>query len=75
MSPGLNPKDFVRYASLGLEPVIALALCLVAGIYIDRWQGGGGTWVVAGAVVGFVASIYRLVRLTRHHFRGGKDRR
>ena len=60
----------LRYAGLGIELAAAVALGALAGQWLDKKAGTGGIFTVVGALLGFGATLYSLIRTLRDP--GGK---
>jgi hypothetical protein len=61
----------LRYAGLGLQLAVTLVLGVLAGQWLDRKAGTDGVFAIVGALVGFAATLYSLIRqLGRSNDRG-----
>ncbi len=69
MAGRMNVSELLRYSTVGLEFIVVFGLGVAAGAYADRKTGGGTTWTLVGAIVGFAAGMYRLVRVARQYRR------
>jgi hypothetical protein len=68
----LNPW---RYASAGIEFIVTFGLLLGAGLMVDRWiRDTVPVFTLVGAVAGFAAGLWRLIRVGRDMQRLGKDK-
>ena len=56
----------LQYAGLGVQLAAALVLCALGGQWLDRKVGTDGVFTIAGAFLGFGATMYWLIgQLTR----------
>lgn len=55
----------LRYAGAGIELAAAVGLGALAGQWVDRKTGAAGIFTIVGAMLGFGASLYALVRALR----------
>jgi F0F1-type ATP synthase assembly protein I len=63
MSQPRDPRsDVIRYVSVGVEFITIFVALLAGGIWLDAQYGPRPAWTVTGAVVGFAAGLYRLIR-------------
>jgi F0F1-type ATP synthase assembly protein I len=63
MSKPQDPREMLRYTSVGMEFIAAFAMGLVVGYWADwRWDTSP-LWTLVGSAVGFAAGIYRIVRV------------
>jgi len=64
-----KPKTFwpqmARFWSLGLELALAIAIGILAGIYLDRRAGTLPLFTVSGLLFGIILGFYNLFRTTR----------
>jgi uncharacterized membrane protein YccC len=52
----------MRYAGLGIQLCVSVAVFVLAGQWLDRRLGTGGICTIVGAFVGFGGTMYWLVR-------------
>ena len=76
MAAGPDFRTAMKYATAGIEFVVAFGLGAAGGVYLDRWAGGGTLWPLAGAALGFAVGMGNMVRMAKQFRRdaGGKDR-
>ena len=57
-----EPNELWKYATLGIEFIAAVAICVFVGLWIDRLRHSRGPWfTLIGLAVGFAAGLYRLI--------------
>lgn len=56
---GIDPEA-MRYASIGIEFVVIFGVFVAAGVLADRKWTGSVMFTIAGAMIGFLAAMYRL---------------
>lgn len=66
-------SDYVRYAGLGLQFGVTVALLSLGGYALDRWAGTSPLFLLVGVGLGFAGG---LISLLRHvpAARGGRGR-
>lgn len=66
MSQGLDPNDFKEYSAIGLgwSIGITLVVCILGGVFLDRWLGWTPWLTLIGVVVGLISAGYLLYELT-----------
>jgi len=69
---GSNRGAALRYAGLGIELAASVTLGAFAGQWADRKTGARGIFTIAGALLGFGATMYSLIRGLRS---SGQDRK
>ena len=52
----------LRYAGAGVELAAAVGIGVLAGQWVDRKAGTAGIFTIVGAMLGFGASLYALIR-------------
>lgn len=71
-----SSQDWLRYISVGTEFAVAFGAPVAVGVLVDRWRGTMPAFTLVGAVVGFAAAIYQMVRLNqRLQARGRQGRK
>jgi F0F1-type ATP synthase assembly protein I len=55
----------LRFAGVGIEIAAAVGLGALAGQWLDRKTGTAGIFTIVGAMLGFGASLYALIRALR----------
>lgn len=66
MNQDQRRQDMMRLAmTAGLEFIITVGLLIGAGMFLDRRLGTRIWFTILGAVLGFAAALYRLVRQAR----------
>ena len=58
-------QDWPRYVSVGVDFAAAFGAPLVGGLLLDRWLETTPVLTLIGALVGFMAAIYQMVRLNQ----------
>jgi F0F1-type ATP synthase assembly protein I len=69
MAGRTNPPNLLRYSTVGIEFIAAFGIGVAVGAYADYRTGGGRTWTLVGAAVGFAAGLYRLISVARQYRR------
>ncbi len=66
MSQGLDPKDFKQYSAIGLgwSIGVSLVVCILGGVFLDRWLGTTPWLSLIGVVLGLMSAGYLLYELT-----------
>ena len=66
MSQGLDPKDFKQYSAIGLgwSIGVTLVVCILGGVFLDRWLGTTPWLTLIGVVLGLISAGYLLYELT-----------
>ena len=64
----------MRFATVGMEFVMTIALLTGGGLLLDRWLGTRAAFTMLGAFCGFAAATYRLVRQARSIGRSSENR-
>jgi ATP synthase protein I len=66
VSQGLDPKDLKQYSAIGLGWSIgaSLVVCILGGVFLDRWLGTTPWLTLIGVVLGLVSAGYLLYELT-----------
>lgn len=59
---GSNLGGPLRYAGLGIELAVTVALGALAGQWADRKTGAPGVFTMVGALLGFGVTMYSLIR-------------
>jgi F0F1-type ATP synthase assembly protein I len=72
MSADRRFPGWVRYSSVGLELVGAIAGLAFVGAWIDRRFGTQPWGILGGVVIGLVGGLYNLVRESLEAVREGK---
>lgn len=62
--PGLGEQgfDYARYAGLGLQFGVTVALLALGGYALDRWAGTLPLFLLVGVALGFAGGLISLVR-------------
>jgi|SoiMethySBSTD1v2_1073268.scaffolds.fasta_scaffold4192496_1 ATP synthase protein I len=58
-----------RMAGVGIEFVVAIALCAGVGYAIDRWRGSSPWGVLIGLALGFAVGLRSLIRVAKRSFK------
>ena len=66
MSQGLDPNDLKPYSAIGLgwSIGVSLVVCILGGVFLDRWLGTTPWLTLIGVVLGLVSAGYLLYELT-----------
>ncbi len=66
VSQGLDPKDFKQYSAIGLGWSIgaSLVVCILGGVFLDKWLGTTPWLTLIGVALGLVSAGYLLYELT-----------
>ncbi len=72
MAAPQDPRQLLRYSTLGIEFVAVFGLGVAGGMYVDRHSGGGIVYTLIGAAAGFAAGLYLVVRAAREYIRSEK---
>jgi hypothetical protein len=60
-----RPAGPLRYAGAGIEIAAAVGLGALAGQWLDKKTGAAGIFTIVGAMLGFGAALYALIRTLR----------
>jgi hypothetical protein len=63
------PPEAMRYATVGVEFTVIFGFFVGLGILADRRWTGGWIFTVVGAMAGFLAGMYRLVKVGREYMK------
>jgi len=74
MASGPDFRTAMRYATAGIEVLVAFGLCAAGGVCLDRRLGGQTLWPIVGGAVGFAVGMWNLIRIAKQ-FRGNTDRK
>ncbi len=66
VSQGLDPKDFKQYSAIGLgwSIGVSLVVCILGGVFLDKWLGTTPWLTLTGVVLGLISAGYLLYELT-----------
>jgi F0F1-type ATP synthase assembly protein I len=62
--PGLSEQgsEYARYAGLGLQFGVTVALLALGGWALDRWAGSSPLFLLVGVALGFAGGLISLIR-------------
>lgn len=60
--PRVDFREAGAHLSLALEPGLSMAICIVAGVLLDRWLDTTPWLMIAGLVLGMISMFSQLVR-------------
>jgi len=56
------PSPSLRYAGLGIQLAVTILAGVLLGRWVDRRVGTDGIFTILGALLGFGATLYSLIR-------------
>ena len=65
----------LRYAGLGIQLAVTILICVLLGQWVDRKAGTDGVFTILGALLGFGATLYSLIRELSRRDQQDKDGR
>jgi len=68
------PKSPLRYAAIGTEFTVTVALLAAGGLWLDRRLDTTPGFTLAGLVIGFSTALIRLIRQVRAAQREQEDK-
>lgn len=74
MATGPDFRTAMKYATVGIEFLVAFGLCAAGGVYLDRRLGGGTLWPLVGGAVGFAFGMWNMIRMAKQ-YRKDTDRK
>lgn len=74
MGTGPDFRMAMKYATAGIEFIVAFGLCAAGGVYLDRWLGDGTLWPLVGGAAGFAFGTWNMIRMAKQYSRNA-DRR
>lgn len=67
-----GPNPF-RYAGFGIQLAASIVLFMLLGFWLDRKLGTGGVLAIIGALLGFGAALYSMLRQLARDAKRDKD--
>ena len=67
MATGPDFGTAMRFATAGIEVLVAFGLCAAGGVWLDRRAGGGTLWPIVGGAVGFGFGMWNLIRIAKQY--------
>ena len=68
-----GPSPF-RYAAFGIQLAGSILLFMLLGYWVDRKLGTGGVFAIVGALLGFGAALYAMLRQLARDQKSDKDK-
>ena len=53
----------IAYSSIGIQVGLTVGLCMIAGVYLDRWLVTGPWLTILGLVAGVISGFTRLFQI------------
>lgn len=73
--PGDKRPSPVRYAGFGIQLAGSIILFMLLGHWLDRKLGTGGVLAIIGALLGFGAALYSMLRQLARDAKNDRERK